>query len=309
MAESLGEDAVRLALTLVASPHPVLSGSAYRALSGAAELRASGLLVQNGYEPIVARRSDNDEEPVVLDLNDGEYQRYSDSGRPIAVAPEHLLRWRLDVPAFIEAMTENWPERTAGFKADPVAGEVWDLGNVPLRHRQRAVSFWFAPRAGQARVWARTRDALMASLMNGVRVLLTANETGDQLTFRPPFVVPMALPPVVMRSSLTVDLDVIEMRLDQGALWAERQPVEIVGNGEEVRLYNDVFRFPRGSDQRRVIVSLYEYLQRGERTVSSALLLDGLDFPEGTRLRDLFKGSPAWGRLIREVGGVVGFCL
>ena len=72
-----------------------------------------------------------------------------------------------------------------------------------------------------------------------------------------------------------------------------------------------MFRFPKGEQQRRIILALKSHYDSGEFWVSSARLIAELDLRPNARLRDFFKKSnpPAWGQLLIEKNGMVGFRL
>lgn len=83
---------------------------------------------------------------------------------------------------------------------------------------------------------------------------------------------------------------------------------EEVGQVRASRDYNSVcvrgryFAF-RGSKQRQVVGYLYNAWQSGQPRVSVAMMWTDLEFSDGTRLRDLFKGHPDWQDLIAHKQG------
>ncbi len=83
----------------------------------------------------------------------------------------------------------------------------------------------------------------------------------------------------------------------------------VIGDGRHVQLYGRTFSFSKGDTQRRIIVKLYEYYLKGETPVASAQIVTDLDLDPSTRMRDVFKRSPAWGALLSERNGMLGFCL
>ena len=85
--------------------------------------------------------------------------------------------------------------------------------------------------------------------------------------------------------------------------------LQVFGDGREVHLQGEVFSFPRGDTQRRVIMLLYDAYLKGETKVLSSRIVTELDLGPSTRLRDVFKRHPAWGRLLSEAAGMCGFCL
>lgn len=104
-----------------------------------------------------------------------------------------------------------------------------------------------------------------------------------------------------------VDPDIVSARICQTPAVDTDAPILILGVGREVRFYGEVFRFPKGVEQRQIIVFLHERYQQGELWVSNEAILAELNLG-GTRVRDKFKKSPAWGRLLTERSGLIGFC-
>jgi hypothetical protein len=47
----------------------------------------------------------------------------------------------------------------------------------------------------------------------------------------------------------------------------------------------------------------------GQRLVATEDILTSLNIVSAVKIRELFKGSPAWARLLSERNGMCGFCL
>ena len=111
--------------------------------------------------------------------------------------------------------------------------------------------------------------------------------------------------------SLAIDPEALLAQLDRRPTPTSNDPLVIIADGKEVWLYDQVFRFPKGVHQRRIILKLRERYLAGERRVSSTWLIEELGLRPGARTRDFFKKTnpPAWGRLLGEKDGMVGFCL
>ena len=64
-----------------------------------------------------------------------------------------------------------------------------------------------------------------------------------------------------------------------------------------------LFHF-RGSKQRQVVGYLYDAFQSSQPRVSVTMMWTDLEFSDGTRLRDLFKGHADWQDLIAQEQGL-----
>jgi hypothetical protein len=61
--------------------------------------------------------------------------------------------------------------------------------------------------------------------------------------------------------------------------------------------------------QRQIICHIHERYRQGQRWTSTEEIVAALDLRPNARIRDFFKKSPAWNRLLTERNGMCGFCL
>ena len=113
---------------------------------------------------------------------------------------------------------------------------------------------------------------------------------------------------IIREAALKLDASLIAMRMDELPGAEVQGPFWVNADCREVHFYGTKFSFAKGLKQRDVVRVLHEYHLRGERQVSAAKIISDLDWDPKTRLRDIFKGHPAWGRLLNERSGMCGFC-
>jgi hypothetical protein len=113
---------------------------------------------------------------------------------------------------------------------------------------------------------------------------------------------------VVSDSGISVDPAVLSLRLDRAPVDDGSEPLVVLAEGKEVRFLGEVFRFPKGLRQRQIICLLYQHYLVGELWVSSEEIAEQIGLGSNTRVRDVFKKSDAWNRLLTERNGLCGFC-
>ena len=164
-----------------------------------------------------------------------------------------------------------------------------------------------ARRLSDSDAWKNVRRSLVDRPRPGT-VVLTASNVPDDAPTGVRFI---RLADVLQTDGgLAIDLETLSRRIDRSPRVAD-EPVVLIGDGHEVWLHGEVFRFPRGERQRRIVQAIHEALLAGEPMTSWARIAENLDLPAGVRLRDYFKKHrpPVLGRLLKEVDGMVGFCL
>lgn len=295
---------------LLENTEPLMSAAvADRWQQGFEELRQREILVPAGYEPFGTVRDTNEEEPVRLLGNaDGSFGFYDGSSGWIGVPPTQLTRHRLDMPAFLSALSSEWGKAPIDQPAI-IPDVAWDLGQVRVPNRYRKVSIWFARRLASQDRWRAVRQAMVSRPAEGARLVLTSTPPERIPSDPPAWTTIGTLSNVIDDDRSSVSLARVSAVLDHPAGVELLCPVQFFGNGEQVNLYGEVFRFAKGAQQRRVLQYLHEQLLKGRNRVSSAEIVAELDLKLTTRMRDLFKGNPAWGRLLDEKDGLLGFCL
>jgi hypothetical protein len=107
---------------------------------------------------------------------------------------------------------------------------------------------------------------------------------------------------------LAMEPAVIAARLDRLPI-ADMGPIVVIGEGKEVCFFGETFRFPKGVQQRQIISYIHKRYQEGQRWTSTDEIVTTLELRTNARIRDFFKKSSAWNRLLTEQNGMCGFCL
>ena len=309
------EAAIRLLLELLDQQQPVLSGPAladFHKTSGA-ELISGGLLVADGHEPVDGTR-EHDDAPIALTSSDHSpgLGYFNPLSGWVSIDPTRLNRYRVDREAVAGLLVGRAP-RSGGRRASSVTDDVWDLGQLRVPGRSRRVGVLLLRRISDPTVWKRVREWLIQNPSVERRVLVCA-APADRLPDDAPYGnVLVSLADVLdMDGGLVLDPKVVAARLDFSAGTVQpSEPLVVLGDGHEVRLYGAVFRFSKGATQRRIICALHQHYLNGERQVAAATLVSELGLPDKARIRDYFKNSnpPVLDRLLWVRAGLCGFCL
>lgn len=303
----LSHAAVDLLLTIVETPSMAISGAAldgYHAGAGA-ELVAAGALEADGFEPVAVSQADHDDAVVSLAW-DGDARRhaYFSPAAGMVAVDDHALR-RLRVrPSWLL----DWLARGLGFAGpvrpvELVPNHLWDFGDVWLGERkaaQRRTAIYVARRLGEPGAVRRIREALQSRAGRPPGIILTSSPAGIAEDFAgvgTPPVLPIIQCAKAGAPQFHLDVSIISTAAHGLRSMRPRSPVQVDAEFRVVRVGDREFRF-RGDKQRQVVEYLYGAWERGEGRVSVALMITDLDFPETTRLRDLFKGHRDWKDLI-----------
>lgn len=312
-ASALDADAVALLLTLMEAPEACLSGAAlhdFHAQAGQALIAARALRA-DGHEPIATCMADHDDVPVTLEWRDeaGGYAYFSPLAGWVTVENERLARYRVDfrwvlmnlarqlrVPRTIEALCL-------------VPDHLWEIGPAWLGHRRTMTKVFFGRRFRQPDVLDATCLALQRRA-NGRMALLLVSGDGPHSHLRIPGqpVVAALGSCLAAGAGLSLDPGILASRFGGSPPARGQEPLEIFGDGRTVWFYGEKFAFPRGDKQRRVIAHLHQQYLGGTYEVPAAEIIAELDLAEDTRIDKLFKGSPAWNRLVTQRSGMVRFC-
>lgn len=303
----LSHAAVDLLLTIIETPSMAISGAAldgYHAGAGG-ELVAAGALEADGFEPVAVSQADHDDAAVSL-VWDGDARRhgyFSPTAGMVAVEDHALRRLRVR-PSWLL----DWLARELGFAGavrpvELVPDRLWDLGDVWLGERktgQRRTAIYVGRRLGEPGAMLRTRTVLQTRAGRAPGIILASSPAGVADDFAGTAMAPVL--PIIQCAKAGVS----EFHLDASIICTSahglrsmrpRSPVQVDAEFRVVRVGDREFRF-RGDKQREVVEYLYGAWERGAARVSVALMITDLDFPETTRLRDLFKGHPDWKDLI-----------
>jgi hypothetical protein len=306
----LSRSAIDLVLQLLELPEPVISASAI-ALSekrAAEELIAKNLLVPFGHEQVSSDRDNDDALASLSPAPIGVELGYFDSRSGWRSSnPAELVRYRLDLDLVLEQMLgalrpSLMPPRNI------IEHVLWDTGTIRFGRRPNRYSVWIARRIHHRPVWEEVRTALRAQPISGTRFLIamSRSELLPDAPTRATLLV--SATNLLFTDNLACDPDKIAAHIDLTPADHDAAVVLLAG-GKQVRLYGEAYYFPKGVKQRAVLRLLYECYLQGIFLVSSDEIESELELRARTRIRDLFSGHPAWGRLLYERNGMCGFCI
>ena len=190
-----------------------------------------------------------------------------------------------------------------------VADHLWEVGKARFEHRVHLTPIMFGRRLHDVGTWRSIRRIL------GDTSSPTATRDSDE---HPPQTAARTSVGNVLVSihdalgegdGLALDPAVISARLGRLPVGDTGDPIELIGDGKEVRFFGETFRFPKGVHQRQIIRLIHERYRQGQRWTSSEEIVTTLDLRPNARIRDFFKRSLAWNRLLTERNGMCGFCL
>ncbi len=310
---SPSSEAADLLLQLLELPAPGLSAAVVQDLhvDAAALLISSGFLKPDGHEAAVVL-DDLGAGPTTAtwDPDTSSYRAFNAHEGWINVASDRLTRYSVDLPRVFSTLTAQLASFPGAVCREMIPGVVWDLGDRRLAGRAHRLPVWFARRLSFGQNWNLFNAAARAQPPAHDRLIVTST---------PAAVLPeLALPRHHFAALDRLVADLADLSISAGSLLSlldgqlgatAAADLVVVGDGRHVQFYGRTFSFPKGDTQRRIIVKLYEYYLTGEKRVASAQIVTDLDLDPSTRMRDIFKRSPAWGALLDERNGMLGFCL
>jgi hypothetical protein len=296
-------------LSALEAPEPVLAAATLTHLgpSIAAELLASGLIKPDGHEAAAISEFSGDDPLVALTWHDERQALgyFHPSNGWTSVPNSQILRYRIDVPALLAMMTSKLHFVGKRLVVPLVADRLWRIGDSKLPGRLRAPMF-FGRRLHDAGKWFAMRQAIDDVGIEGRVVVLTSTRS-DLLPDPIRAITVISIAETVLQN-LAIPRSLITSRLGHAPIADDDEPLQVLGDGREVRFYGQRFTFPRGGKQRQVVNHLYERYKLGERGVATDEIIIHLDLPLGTRLHRLFNKNRAWGHLLTVKNGICSFC-
>ena len=303
----LETEAVDLLLSILEQPEPVISGVAAvdHYPFDVAALHTAGLLIGDGDEAVAADERDR---PVTLDTSPAAGTLgYFDSDTGWSdVDSARLRRYRADMSAVMAAILSRVDPGRSAPRKELLPGLLWEWGDVRLGRRANLAPIWFGRHLSGPDVWRQLQEVTRARPAGvSPRIILTSTGAAD-LGPAPERHVLVDIRDV-LGDGLAVDPKILGARLEPDAT-SHDEPISVSADGRIVRFYGQTFHFAKGDKQRQVVGYLHRRYLAGDSSVASAEIIADLDFGANTRIRDLFKGSPAWKTLLIERKGVCGFC-
>lgn len=292
---------------LEATEAAVMTGAATRQYGPELqELCGARLISQEGHAAAVA---DDDDRPrdLIWSPEAMRYGYFSEADGWIFVADNYLQSFAADTEHLIKILTAKFGLSHSSGPKQILPGQLWDVGAARFGGRPKRNQVFFTRRLHDVQRCLSVQRAMQRTGLTERAVLLTS--TASDRIAQLPNGCEVVSACEVLRSGggLEIDPDAIAVLLS-GRPPKNSNDLEVIADGREVRFFNETFSFKKGLRQREIIRFLQKKLNAGQHWVSSAEILAELEFSHSTRIRDIFKGNRAWGRLLIERGGMCGFC-
>jgi hypothetical protein len=301
----LDPETVAVVMSALEAPVPTVSAQTFQTMAAGTrvQLITAGLLKPDGHEPVLAI-GDN-YTLVTLSWSD-EQQRYGyfepRSGWT-AVPHEAIIRYRVDVLAVIAACTKRLRFVSRPVMSPVVSDCLWEIGSVRRHGRHVPTVLLFGRRLFDRSNWTEIATRVQA---RGAGDLCLLTSTRRELLPDPPVGVAMVSLPDLLRDRL--ELDPLAISGSSKPPTKANGPLVVTADGKEVIFFGQTFRFPRGTQQRRIVCYLYNRSLEGELAISEDRIAADLELRDGFRMRDTFKDHPAWGNLLTVRDGLCEFC-
>lgn len=315
MAEPLAWDAIRLLLDVCELQDPkVTERTLQTELPAVGEaLRRNGFIRHVGVEPAVASGGAGGDvlEEVVWNAERQCFGYHDSSHGWVSVLTDDLGLNRVDFPTLIATLLSA-PAFDADRRNKPLEclpDLLWDAGTIRIPGENRRRPVWFARRAANERLWTQLRALLVERPDPNGRVVLTTSRRSRFPRDVPSHNTILSLHDLLRPGGgLTVDPDVLALRLTTSHLEEPTRPLWVSEDGTTATLRGKVFRFGKGSKQRQIVRHLYDRHLQGEPEVASARLLEAAE-SGSPRIANVFKGNRAWNNLLTEKNGITWFLL
>jgi hypothetical protein len=312
-AAPLDRQSIEILLSTLEAPRPALSAAALQSFppQAGAQLIAAKLIKPDGHEAVATSLADHDDCPVRLTWSPEHrsFGYFSPAAGWVSVPHDDITRYRVDTVRVVSALTTKMHLSTRAPPSVLVADYLWEVGKARFGHRTHQTTIMFGRRLHDVGTWHAVRRTLEARPSQQRRLILTSSRS-DRLSEPPDGNVLISIHDVLNDSDgLALEPAVISARLDRLPVADMNDPIVLIGDGKEVRLFGRIFRFPKGVLQRQIICLIHAHYRKGQLWTSTEEIVTTLDLRPNARIRDFFKKSPAWNHLLTERDGMCGFCL
>jgi hypothetical protein len=299
--------AAELLFSAIESPYLQISGAAMRGFPAQVrnQLLSTGLVVPNGHEAIATSDTDEDR-PVSLAWSEQHqaFGYFSSVSGWIVVPHDDVKIFKINLTGVISSLTSKFGmARRVDYRV-LVPEFLWEVGACRFGRRNRRTAIMFGRRLSDPCAWQLIQRALAAQ---DRRLILTTTRPArlpDQHTADT-----IVSVHDLLGDGLVLDRDSVAARLDHMPISDPHEAIVLLADGKEVSFFGQTFRFPKGVDQRRIIKLLYDRYRVGQHRVSVDEVISILGLRENARIRDYFRGHPAWGQMLTEYKGTCGFRL
>lgn len=304
--------AAELVLSIMEMPSMGISATALDEyyFEAGAELLTLGALESDGFEPIAVSQADHDDAVTTAawDGDIGGYGTFSPAIGMVAVEGRTIDRYRLRAPWLVDWIAADLRLQRGVRPVELVPDRVLDLGDVWLGERKsekRRTTIYLARRLGEPGALARLRAALQSRAGRPPGVILSSSPpaiTDDATPIGMTPIMPILRCAMAGIGNFCLDAAIVRTVVHGARPSSSDSLVRVDADFRVIRVGAREFQF-RGDKQRQVIRYLHNAWDRGEGPVNTALMFIDLEFPETTRLRDLFKGHADWKDVIGVEAG------
>lgn len=294
--------AFKLALKLAECDPPTVSATELSRIlpTAAAHFLESGSLSEIEHARTIVPVGGSVEVSVEWREDIGRHAYFSRSGW-VAVDSHRLKRYKLNAEWIARQIMEAllWPQQLK-----PVAlidDILWDCGQSYIGKRKAGL--FFCRRIGHGNTFDLIAEKLSVHAKSGANILFSASPVVPRHMKMPGVeIMPVAEALNQQHPDFSLDTGIIENALFGRRPEENNQPIVCKASGGVLIINGREFVF-KGDKQRQVVQYLYEKFLKNELPTRLQEMLSDLEFPDNTRLRDLFKKHPDWDKAIHATHG------
>ena len=256
----------------------------------------------------VAFGADDDDRPreLVWSSETESYGYFSELDGWVSVRGADVDVLTVDFSRLLTLLTKDFGLAAVSHRS-LLPGFLWNLGSARFGRRPKRTPVFFSRRINEPSLSTSVWATLQRRGLSERAVILTSTRADSVGNIPKGYEVVSLWDVASLENGLEINPAIIAARLNRRPA-VDDADLQIIDDCREVRLYKETFKFQRGIKQRDIIRFMHDRLTEGKDWVSSAEILTELELPDKTRIRDIFKGNRAWGRLLTERNGMCGFC-
>ncbi|RDD72122.1 hypothetical protein DVR11_07130 [Paracoccus versutus] len=266
-------------------------------------LMDTGLLVQRGSAMSVVAEDDLDDTPtsVIAHPITGQHGHLGNAAWHDEQASARRRVYALDMAAAARRVVARLD---CSLGEDPVPyldGAVLDFGTARLPRRNARVGIWVARGLTTPAVFEEFRQLAARRPSEGLRLVISLDPAKRlcRSTLKGHEVVPLE-DVVDHEDGIAANPEILSARLLTGP--SDQGPVWVSGDGAILIVHGERFEF-KGTKQKAAVLMMAEAFIAGEHRLSTDAVLEAAACGRTVRrLSELFKGHPAWKRVIFESG-------
>jgi hypothetical protein len=266
-------------------------------------LMDTGLLVQRGSAMSVVAEDDLDDTPtsVIAHPITGQHGHLGNAAWHDEQASARRRVYALDMGAVARRVVARLD---CSLGKDPVPyldGAVLDFGTARLPNRTARVGIWVVRRLSVSGAFDQFRQLAVRRPSEGLRLVISLDpaERLCRSTLKGHEFVPLE-DVVDHEDGIAANPEILSARLLTGP--SDQGPVWVSGDGAILIVHGERFEF-KGTKQKAAVLMMAEAFIAGEHRLSTDAVLEAAACGRTVRrLSELFKGHPAWKRVIFESG-------